>query len=191
MTPDLEKLRAHDVDAFAEVIDECSPMMLRLARAVAGAQAAEEVVQEAWTSAFAAISRFEGRSTLRTWLGQIVLNKARTRARLEKRFAPLPDEGGDDEIDRLVDRDGRWMRPATAWEDPPDVLLHRAEIRAAVDAALAGLPEAQRTVVTLRDVEGFTAEETCHVLELSESNQRQLLHRGRLKLRRALEEALK
>jgi RNA polymerase sigma-70 factor (ECF subfamily) len=185
VTPDLQKLRARDPDAFAELIDACSPMMLRLARGIAGAHAAEEIVQDGWMAAFAAIDRFEGRSSVRTWLGTIVVNRARTVAKMTKRSIPLGE--GDDEIDRLVDRAGHWMAAPSAWAQAPDALIHRAEVRAALEAALEQLPEEQRTVVTLRDLEGFTAEEVCHILEVSASNQRQLLHRGRLKLRRALE----
>ncbi len=189
MTPDLDKLRARDPQAFAELIDGASPMMLRLARGVVGAEAAEGIVQDAWLAAFGAVGRFEGRSSIRTWLGQIVLNKARTHARAARRTVPLGDD--DDEIDRLVDRRGRWVAPPSAWGEAPDALLQRAEVRAAIEAALEDIPEIQRLVVTLRDIEGFTAEETCHTLGLSESNQRQHLHRGRLKLRRALEDSLK
>ena len=189
MTPDLEKLRARDVDAFSELIDACSPMMLRLARGTAGTEAAEEIVQDAWVAAFDAIDRFEGRSSIRTWLGQIVLNRARTVARAARRTIPLAED--QDEIDRLVDRQGRWLAAPSAWGQAPDAFVHRAEVSAAVEAALEDLPEIQRMFVILRDIEGFSAEEACHILEVSESNQRQLLHRGRLKLRGALEKSLR
>ncbi len=188
MTPNLEKLRARDAEAFAELIDGASPMMLRLARGIAGAEAAEAIVQDAWLAAFSAIDGFEGRSSIRTWLGQIVLNKARTFTRARPRTVPLEDE---DEIDRLVDREGHWVTAPSPWREEPDALLERAELRSHIETALALLPEIQRLVVTLRDIEGFTAEEACHILGLSESNQRQHLHRGRLKLRRALEESLR
>jgi RNA polymerase sigma-70 factor, ECF subfamily len=189
VTPDLDKLRARDEEAFAALIDACSPMMLRLARSVAGAEAAQGIVQDAWMAAFEAVERFEGRASIRTWLGQIVLNRARTVVRRDKRTVLLVDE--DDEIDRLVDREGRWVERPSPWSETPEALLHRAETAAAVTVALAELPEIQRLVVTLRDIEGFTASEVCHTLELSESNQRQILHRGRLRLRRALEGTLR
>lgn len=182
----LNRLRRHEEDAFAEVIDAHSPMMLSLARSVVGADGPyEELVQECWLSAFEAIGEFEGRSSLATWLGQIVLNRARTWLRASGRGAARAS--ASDEIDELVDRDGHWLTPPAPWTLPPDAIVRRQEVQRAVEVALESLPEQQRQAVILRDLQGLSPEEVCHILGVTESNQRQLLHRGRLRLRKALE----
>ena len=180
----VERLRAGDEQAFEALVDALSPMLLSLARAVLRDEgAAEETVQDAWIALIEGIERFDGRASLKTWLCQIVLNRARSRSQRDARQAPA-----DDPEDALFDSAGDWLNPVKPWQQPPDAQLERAQLGAVLTSALAGLPEQQRLVVTLRDVEGLSSEEVCHVLGVSETNQRQLLHRGRAKVRAALDQ---
>jgi RNA polymerase sigma-70 factor (ECF subfamily) len=191
----LERLRARDERAFAELVREWSPSMLRLARMYTPSRAvAEEVVQEAWLGVLQGIDRFEGRSSLKTWVFRILVNRAMTRGAREARSVPFAalaasevarDEPAVDP-DRFA-RDGAWASPPRRWQDSPELALRSAETLGVVRAAIAELPPMQRLVVTMRDLEGFGSEETCNALEISETNQRVLLHRGRAKVRAALE----
>jgi RNA polymerase sigma-70 factor (ECF subfamily) len=190
----LERLRAGDRDAFASLVSRHGGSLLRFALAlVKDRAAAEEIVQDTWVAALDALDGFEGRAALRTWLFRILSNKARTRFAREGRsvpFSALADPaGGDPAVDPdQFDPGGRWKDPPAPWsEDDPERLAQGAETRAAIQAAIADLPEAQRAVITLRDVEGLDAEEICNLLDLTVSNQRVLLHRARSKVRRALE----
>jgi RNA polymerase sigma-70 factor (ECF subfamily) len=158
--------------------------------------AAEEAVQEAWLGVLRGIERFEGRSSLRTWLLRIVANVARTKGVRESRslpFSALGDEGPSVPEERFQGPDhrwaGHWASPPVEWGRPEQELLS-AETRARLATAIEGLPEAQRQVISLRDVEGWDAGEVCNVLGLSETNQRVLLHRARTKVRAALDEYL-
>ncbi|MDX6639544.1 MAG: hypothetical protein QOF12_555 [Solirubrobacteraceae bacterium] len=191
----LERLRARDEQAFAELVREWSPSMLRLARMYTPSRAvAEEVVQEAWLGVLQGIDRFEGRSSLKTWVFRILVNRAMTRGAREARSVPFAalaasEAAGDEpavEPDRFA-RDGAWASPPRRWQDSPELALRSAETLGVVRAAIAELPPMQRLVVTMRDLEGFGSEETCNALEISETNQRVLLHRGRAKVRAALE----
>ena len=191
----LERLRARDEHAFAELVREWSPSMLRLARMHTPSRAvAEEVVQEAWLGVLQGIDRFEGRSSLKTWVFRILVNRAMTRGSREARSVPFAalaasEVAGDEpavEPDRFA-RDGAWTSPPRRWQDSPELALRSAETLGVVRAAIAELPPMQRLVVTMRDLEGFGSEETCNALEISETNQRVLLHRGRAKVRAALE----
>jgi RNA polymerase sigma-70 factor (ECF subfamily) len=191
----LERLRARDEQAFAELVREWSPSMLRLARMYTPSRAvAEEVVQEAWLGVLQGIDRFEGRSSLKTWVFRILVNRAMTRGAREARSVPFAalaasEVAGDEpavEPDRFA-RDGAWVSPPRRWQDSPELALRSAETLGVVRAAIAELPPMQRLVVTMRDLEGFGSEETCNALEISETNQRVLLHRGRAKVRAALE----
>jgi RNA polymerase sigma-70 factor (ECF subfamily) len=177
-------LRAGDERAFMELVEAYTPGMRRLALTFVRTPAvADEVVQEAWLGVLRGLDRFEGRASLRTWIYRIVANIARTRAVKEARSAPFSSFGDEAAVDpeRFVDR--HWVEPPEPWRAALD-----AEARAAVDRAVAELPEKQRQVIQLRDVEGFGADEVCNVLELSETNQRVLLHRARSKVRTALED---
>jgi RNA polymerase sigma-70 factor (ECF subfamily) len=191
----LERLRARDEGAFAELVRAWSPSMLRLARMhVSSAAVAEEVVQEAWLGVLEGIDRFEGRSSLKTWVFRILVNRAMTRGVREARSVPFAtlaarDAAGDEPVvdpDRFT-RDGAWASPPRRWEDSPELALRSEETLAVVRAAIEQLPPAQRLVITMRDLEGFGSAETCNALELSETNQRVLLHRARAKVRAALE----
>ncbi|MBI5068773.1 MAG: sigma-70 family RNA polymerase sigma factor [Deltaproteobacteria bacterium] len=192
------RLRAGDRQAFADLIARHGGSLLRLATAIVrNRSSAEEVVQEAWLAALEGIDGFEGRAALRTWLFQIVANKARTRLRRDGRSVPFsalssPDDGEDHAPDSdRFDGNGAWKDPPGRWsEEDPERLAQGVETRAAIERAIADLPAAQRAVITLRDVEGLEAEEICSLLDLTVANQRVLLHRARARVRLALEKHL-
>jgi RNA polymerase sigma-70 factor (ECF subfamily) len=188
------RLRAGDEETFMELIRALNPSLLRVARMfVPTAAAAEDVVQETWLAVLNGIDRFEGRSSLKTWIFRILTNTAKTRGERERRSVPFStldtEEGG---FEPAVERSrftgtGHWAVLPRAW--PEDRLLAN-ETRSVIERAIERLPQSQRTVITLRDVDGWTADEVRNALELSETNQRVLLHRARAKVRRALEQYL-
>jgi RNA polymerase sigma-70 factor (ECF subfamily) len=188
-------LRDGDEAVFVAVVEAWGPAMLRLARAHVSSQAiAEEVVQEAWVGILRAVDRFEGRSSLKTWAFRIVANIAKTRGTNESRSVPFSSATVDGEEGPAVDPDrfqppgdrypGHWQTPPEPW---PEHRLEAAETRDAALAAIAGLPGRQREIITLRDIAGFSAEEACNALDVTETNQRVLLHRARSTVRNALE----
>jgi RNA polymerase sigma-70 factor, ECF subfamily len=195
----VRRLRAGDEETFASIVDRWSPAMLRLARGLVSTTAsAEEVVQDAWLAVLRGLDRFESRSSLRTWTFRILVNVARTRAVRESRMVPWssvassPDEGPAEDASRFRRADEEWAgwwneggRPQS-WPSPESDVV-AAETRRLLAAALEGLPERQRVVVTLRDVEGFDSDEVCSMLGVTAANQRVLLHRGRVRLRATLE----
>jgi RNA polymerase sigma-70 factor (ECF subfamily) len=195
----LRALRAGDEAAFVTLLGKYGPSMLRIALFYVPSRAvAEEVVQETWLAVFTGLERFEGRSSLKTWLFRILANKAKTRGQREGRVLPFStlavdgDEGETAvELDRFLGPDsryyGHWAVPPRA---VPEERLLAAEAREHVEAAIAALPPNQRAVITLRDVDGLSAEEACNVLGLTETNQRVLLHRARSKVRSAFERYL-
>ena len=180
-----------------ELVDRYSSSLLRLAQDfVRTRSVAEEVVQETWLAVLNGIDRFEGRSSLKTWLFRILVNKAKTRGVREARTLPFsalelePDEPAVPE-DRFRGPDnqwaGHWASPPRPLSDVPEDRLLSRELQSHLAGALQSLPDVQRIVVTLRDVVGCDSEEVCELLDVSEGNQRVLLHRGRSKLRGALE----
>jgi RNA polymerase sigma-70 factor (ECF subfamily) len=194
---ELAALRAGDEAAFMALVRRHHAAMVRVAQIyVSRREVAEEVVQEAWVGALRGLDRFEGRSSLKTWLFRIVTNLAKTRAAREGRTIPfsalrtpgsVPEPAVEPERFRPPD-DARWpghwaARPAE-W---PEQRLLETESLARIKEAIEELPDNQRAVITLRDVEGWSSDEVCNALELSETNQRVLLHRARSKVRRALE----
>jgi RNA polymerase sigma-70 factor (ECF subfamily) len=185
------RLRDGDEAAFRDLVGRMHRGLLRVAMAfVESPSAAEEVVQETWLAVVAQIDGFEGRSSLRTWIGTILCNRAKTRGVRDKRsvpFSSLSEEELDPVEPERFHAGGTWSAPPARWDDAPESLVLRKEAREAIERELKALPEAQRTVVTLRDLEGWSSEEVCNVLEISETNQRVLLHRGRQRLRSALE----
>ena len=196
----VRSLRAGDEGAFMSLVERLQPAMLRIARMYVSTQAvAEEVVQDAWLGVLKGIDAFEGRSSLRTWIVRILVNIAKTRGAREARSAPFssvwaPD--AEDEpavaLDRfLSDGDerwpGHWAAPPASWESVPEERLLSRETLATVAAAIEALPPNQREVIRLRDVLGWSSQEVRNALELSETNQRVLLHRARAKVRRALD----
>ncbi len=192
----LAGLRAGEESAFRILVERYHGALLRLARTFVSDHAvAEEVVQETWLGVINGLSSFEGRSSLKTWIFRILTNRAQTRGKREARSRPFSSLRDFDptEQEPAVDPSrftprGMWADPPQSWaKDTPEELLLRGEAVVVVNRALTELPANQRAVVTLRDVEGLDAEEVCNILEISETNQRVLLHRGRSRLRRMLE----
>jgi RNA polymerase sigma-70 factor (ECF subfamily) len=198
----LTRLRQGDEDAFRTLVTEHGPFLMRLVMMhVPSRSIAEEVVGDTWLAVLNGLDRFEGRSTLRTWIASIAINKARTRGTREGRILPFAllrrryEEGGGPALEpdrfqgRRGERPGWWASPPVAWEDP-ESQLEANETRDVLLKAIRDLPPRQREVITLRDVSGWDAGEVCNTLDLSETNQRVLLHRARSKVRAALEEHL-
>jgi RNA polymerase sigma-70 factor, ECF subfamily len=196
----LARLRAGDERAFEALVDRHYGTMLAVARTYVSSRAvAEEVVQEAWLGVLKGLDRFEGRSSLATWIMRIVANIAKTRGIREARtvpYASLAPEAEDAAVDRERFRGpgdafpGHWRAYPANWNSVPEEVLHeRDTLRVAMDA-IAELPPAQRAVITMRDVQGCRPEEVCVVLELTDGNQRVLLHRARSRVRAALERHL-
>jgi RNA polymerase sigma-70 factor, ECF subfamily len=201
-------LRAGDERAFAWLLDQHDRPLRRFARTfVASAAAADEVVQETWLAVIEGIDRFEQRSSIKTWIYRILVNKARTRGVRDKRSVPFSsmarggssgdtgDPGGlgpTFPADRFLPPDhpewpGHWASPPPDWENLPQQRLEASETLAQVRQAIDALPSPHREVITLRDVQGWSSAEVCDLLDLSAANQRVVLHRARAKVRTALE----
>jgi RNA polymerase sigma-70 factor, ECF subfamily len=196
----IDALRAGDECAFAALIDTHHAPMLRIAKSyVRDRSVAEEVVQEAWLGVLRSIHRFERRSTLKTWIFRILVNVAKARAAREERSVPFSALIAEDseEFEPAVDADrflpvdaqwpGHWLSFPLQWGSAPDERVIWGEAQNLIASAIEGLSPGQREVVTLRDVNDWTSEEVCNVLQISETNQRVLLHRGRSRIRRELE----
>jgi RNA polymerase sigma-70 factor (ECF subfamily) len=194
------RLEAGDEEAFGEILLAWSPAMLRVARAHVSTQAsAEEVVQDTWLAVITGLAGFQGRSSLRTWVFSILVNKAKTRGVREGRTLPFSSLAGDDD-GPTVDpsrfqgegdpHPGGWRPEAAprAWVPSPEDALVAAEVRGLLAEAIEALPERQRIVITLRDVQGLDSSEVSEVLDITPENQRVLLHRARAKVRAALED---
>ena len=189
-------LRSGDEQVFCQLVDHWGGVMLRLALAhVANRAVAEEVVQEAWLTVLRSLDRFERRSALRTWVLGIVVNVARSRARVERRSVPLDDTAGPsvDPARFLPAEHPRWPHhwatEPVAWRTPEEDLL-AGETRRILLEAIAALPPTQRDVLVLRDAEGVAAADVCNILGITDTNQRVLLHRARSRVRAALERHL-
>ena len=193
-------LRRGDEAAFVTLIDRYHGALIRLARSYVRDDAtAEDVAQETWQGVVRGLSRFEGRSSLKTWIFRILVNRAMTRGERESRSIPFsslapPGYGGDEpsvDPDRFRGSDdafpGHWLLAPSSWGEDPESSLLSAEVHAEVDSAIASVPDRQKRVITLRDIEGWTSEEVCNVLDITETNQRVLLHRARSRVRRAIE----
>jgi RNA polymerase sigma-70 factor (ECF subfamily) len=183
----LELLRAGDEEAFVALIQQHHQVMVRIARSyVPSESVAEEVVQETWLAALRGLHSFEGRSSVKTWLYAILLNRARTTGPKERRYVPI------EEPERAVDGgrfngDGSWSYPPIHWPDEVEDRLWAERMSKSIRVAIDRLPSPQRDVLTLRDVEGLTAADTCQILGLGQGHQRVLLHRARSRLRSVLE----
>jgi RNA polymerase sigma-70 factor (ECF subfamily) len=200
----LAALRNGDEYAFVHLLDRYGGMMVRLALIyVPSRTVAEEVVQETWLAVFQGLSRFEERSSLKTWILRILTNRAKTRGEREGRsvpFSALEDEDRDSAepavaAERFLPPDhdrwpGHWSSVPQSWDALPEQQLLAQETRAYIDTTIMALPANQRLVITLRDIDGLSADEVCSMLTISESNQRVLLHRARSKIRAALEHYL-
>ena len=191
-------LRAGDETVFAEMVDRYHGSLVRVAmRYTASRAVAEEVVQDTWIGVIEGIDRFEGRSTVKTWLYRILIYRARARGERERRTTPMSALAYDDSApsvptERFRGSDalwaGHWATPPQRWDGDAEERLLAGEARGIIDAVIAELPPAQREVIVMRDLSHFTAAEVCDVLDLSEANQRVLLHRARSRVRAALEE---
>jgi RNA polymerase sigma-70 factor (ECF subfamily) len=191
----LAALRKGDEQAFGSLIDRYHSSMVRVARTyVATREAAEDVVQETWLGVVTGLDGFEERSSLKTWIFRILVNRAKTRGERESRIRPFSSlEPEDDEPAVAADRfnehgrfAGFWSSPPTAADIPEDAVV-LAELGQQLLAVLDGLPPGQRTVITLRDLHGLSSAQVCEILGVSEVNQRVLLHRARSRARAALE----
>jgi len=194
-------LRRGDEAAFLELVDRHHTLMVRVAQGYVRSRAvAEEVAQEAWVGVLHGIGRFESRSTVKTWIFRIVVNRAKTRAERERRTVPFSALEGDAdesavEPSRFLDAHhprwpGHWAQSPQRWDELPEDCLLSRETLALARHAIDELPVRQREVILLRDVDGWSPEEVCDALGLSEGNQRVLLHRARSRVRAALEEHL-
>ncbi len=193
----VERLRAGDEMAFADLIATYHNALLRMARQyVDSAALAGEVVQDTWIALLDSLPRFEGRSSLQTWLFRILMNVARARRRKEARSIPFSaafpsadNQSGDNPgfypgwFPRVG---GAWITGPARWEDQPEDVALSSETHDLIAQAVATLPPSQREVITLRDIDGFEAEEVCNLLGISDTNQRVLLHRARTRVRKAL-----
>jgi RNA polymerase sigma-70 factor, ECF subfamily len=192
----LAALKRGDEAAFIQLVELHQGLMLRVARRyVRSSAVAEEVVQETWLGVLNGLERFEGRASLKTWIFRILTNRALSRAEREGRCIPFSALGAADEP--AVDPDrfrpegdqypGGWKCFPTSWDELPEDKLLGRETLSLVGDAIAALPERQHLVIVMRDIEGWSAEEVCEAMAISEANQRVLLHRARSKVRAALE----
>jgi RNA polymerase sigma-70 factor, ECF subfamily len=196
----LEQLRSGNEAAFVSLVDRYHATMMRLAMVYVTAwTVAEEVVQETWVGVLEGLHRFEGRSSMKTWMFRILTNCAIRRAQREGRsipFSSLPDYDTDlaepaVDPDRFFSEDhqwsGRWASFPSNWQDLPEERMLSRETCACLEKAIEALPPNPRQIIIMRDIEGWTSEETCNFLGISEGNQRVLLHRARSKVRGMLE----
>jgi RNA polymerase sigma-70 factor, ECF subfamily len=188
-------VRTGDDDAFATLVRRHSPALLRLARRYVPSDAvAEDVVQETWIGVIRGLERFERRSTFKSWLFRILVNRAKTRGVREHGSVPFASLGSPDGKDgptadpMHVLPKGSWASLPNRWQDDPEAALQSKEARRKVQEAIDALPQRQRNVIVLRVLQGLDSDEVRNMLDVSESNERVLLHRARAKLRVALEE---
>ena len=196
--PLLERLRRGDEAAFRELVQRHHGPLRRLALSIVSVPAAaDEVVQDTWVAALEGLDAFEGRATLKTWLFRICVNRARTRRERDKRSTPFSALEPEDSDGPAVEpgrfaSDGHWLTsPADqSFDTSPESEALRSELRRHLEQAVAALPERFRVVLTLRDLDGLSGEDACNVLQITESNQRVLLHRARSKVRALLADYL-
>ena len=181
----LPKLLEQDEASFNKLVEAYYGIMLALARSIVGEAIADEVVQEAWVSVYRALPKFEGRSSLKTWILRITANEAKTRLRKESRSISLDqfDDGGDNPLFGRFQDDGHWQKPPSSWhEDGPESLLINTEMGDCIEFTLNHLPSMQQAVFELKDLGDNSFEEICNILDITSSNARVLLHRARVSL---------
>jgi RNA polymerase sigma-70 factor, ECF subfamily len=184
----VERLRAGDASAFRVLVARYQGQLLRLAASLVPSRAiAEEVVQETWLGVVRGVERFEGRSSVKTWLFRILVNRAHSAGARERRSIPVDFAQEPAVASGRFGRDGTWTSPPESWTDEADERISAQALARRIGPLLSTLPEAQRQVFLLRDVEGLTAAEVCDLLKLSDGNQRVLLHRARSRMRGMLE----
>jgi len=182
-------LLANNESAFRYLINTMYSQLIAVARAIAGSAIADEVVQESWISVLHALPKFEGRSTLKTWVTQIVANEAKKRLRKESRQVSLDSLGNEEGsfLDRF-DSSGHWATPPANWDlSTPEDILGEKQLKSCIDKTITLLPEKQKAVFVLRYAENYSLEEICNILGVSGSNIRVLLHRARLALYKTIE----
>lgn len=184
------RLRAGEEAAFVELVERYHSQLIRLAGSfLSRAETAEDVAQETWLALLNGIDRFEGRSSVKTWLFQICVNRARTVGVREHRTVPVAEIGPAVDAAHFTTA-GDWATPPTAWPDRLAEEADDAELVVLIRRAVDALPPLQRAVVTLRDVQGLTGKQACELLSITEANQRVLLHRGREQVRLAMNRAV-
>lgn len=186
----LAQLKAKNQEAFALLVEHHHRQMIHIARGIIGEAQAEEVVQEAWVSIYRNLNKFEGRSSLKTWMFTIVSNGAKTRLRKESRQILMADvEGSTSGLSEdLFNSEGGWSKPPPEWHvDSPDQLLEESQLQDCIEKTAKSLPEQQRAVFVLREIEQQDMDEVRNILGLSDSNIRVLLHRARVKLMRVID----
>jgi len=196
----VEALQRGDESAFTVLVGRYQGFLLQLASAyLPNRDVAEEAVQEAWLGIFRGVHRFEGRASLRTWMARIVVNQAKTIGERERRSVAFAELGGEEDgpsvdpatfFDRSSRCAGHWSTAQASWDDIPENRLLSAEVRDLIGSVIATLPAQQRAVITMRDVEGLSSEETRTILDIGEANQRVLLHRARCRIRAGLQRYL-
>lgn len=187
----VQRLLRKDESAFIQLVHRHHPLMTRLAQSmVPGRAVAEEVVQETWQAVLERLSAFEGRSSLRTWIFRILVKRARTRGARERRSIPVATPAGGEDLGEVAGQGEvpgrRLQRPLLSNDETPERRVLDAELRQALEQAIEALPPPLQRVLTLRDVVGWSSEEVCNVLEISETNQRVMLHRARSRVRARL-----
>lgn len=182
----IDCLRRRDAAACASWVREHHGRLVAVARAIVGEAQAEEVVQEAWISAFRALGQFEGRSALSTWLTRIVINAARGRLRVQKRLPMVSldeDDGSALPLSERFDARGHWEHPLARWTaESPEEMLSREQLAECLKFYLGELPPAQQSALLLRDQSGLEFAEIADALGTTEGNVRVLVHRARLRL---------
>lgn len=177
--------------AFRQVVTDYQQSMMYVSQAIVGSAIADEVVQDAWLSVIKALPKFEGRSSLKTWILRIVANSAKSRLRKESKQYSVGDASDVESYglprDRFADG-GHWAIPPSRWNiESPDELISSEELQSCIRHAISQLPQVQQSILSLRDMEGMSMSDICKVLEISESNSRVLLHRARTKVFLAIE----
>jgi len=187
----IKRLLDGDEKAYQQVVTDYHASMLYVARAIVGTAIADEVVQEAWVSVIKALPKFEGRSSLKTWILRIVSNNAKSRLRKESRHFSAGDAADLEVIGMPENRfsdDGHWAVPPQRWNiESPDELLTSQELQSCMQQAIDKLPPVQQAILSLRDMNDMNMTEICKILDISESNSRVLLHRARTKVFQAIE----
>lgn len=184
----VKELLAGNEDAFVTLVREHQRLFLHIARGLVGQSLAEELVQESWLAVIEALPRFEGRSSIRTWMTRILVFRGNNRRKKERRSIPMSAFGdGEAAVEpERFDPEGHWTRPPASWGSSPETVVMDREFQTLLQEAMERLPENQRLVLQMRDVAQLDAREVCDALNISEANQRVLLHRARSKVRAAI-----
>ncbi|MDF1588555.1 MAG: sigma-70 family RNA polymerase sigma factor [Gammaproteobacteria bacterium] len=184
----IEKLQAGDREAFRLIVRRYHTKLVFVAKSIVGDAFAEEIVQDAWETVLSSITGFQQRSSLQTWLTQIVINKAKTRRLREARHSSLDLNWQNPDVDTFK-ANGSWSSPQQPWhEDSPEALLSSDELQESINAQIEKLPDNQRLALVLHDIEGMDFTEICNIIEVSQSNVRVLLHRARLAIKKVIDE---